>query len=56
MTEKDPAAVALGRKGGLATNAKLTPDERKASAKKANDARWKNPLRQSPEQESQQAQ
>lgn len=41
---KDPAAVALGRKGGLkggkARAAKMTEDERKASAKKAAEARW----------------
>jgi hypothetical protein len=42
--KKDPAAVALGRKGGLkggvARAAKLTPDERSASARKAVRARW----------------
>lgn len=42
---KDPAAVALGRKGGLkggkARAAKMTPEERSASAKKAAMARWK---------------
>lgn len=42
---KDPAAVALGRKGGLkgghARAAAMTPEERKASAKKAAAARWK---------------
>jgi hypothetical protein len=41
---KDPAAVALGRQGGLkgghARAAKMTPEERKASAKKAAAARW----------------
>lgn len=41
---KDPAAVALGRKGGkkggLARAAKLTPAERSASARKAVQARW----------------
>jgi hypothetical protein len=41
---KDPAAVALGRKGGLkggkARAAKLTPEERAASARKAAQARW----------------
>jgi hypothetical protein len=46
--EADPvheAAVALGRKGGLkggkATAAKLTPEERREKAKKAAAARWK---------------
>jgi hypothetical protein len=42
---KDPAAVALGRKGGLkggvARAAKLTKAQRIASAKKAAEARWK---------------
>ncbi len=42
---KDPAAVALGRKGGLkggaARAAKLTPAKRSAIAKKAARARWK---------------
>lgn len=42
---KDPAAVALGRKGGLkggkARAEKLTPAKRSAIAKKAATARWK---------------
>ena len=42
--EKDPAAVALGRKGGLkggkARAEKMTPEERSAAAKKAVEARW----------------
>jgi hypothetical protein len=41
---KDPAAVALGRKGGLkggkARAAKMTPEERREAAKKAAAARW----------------
>lgn len=41
---KDPAAVHLGRKGGLkggkARAAKLSKAERSASAKKAATARW----------------
>ena len=41
---KDPAAVALGRKGGLkggpARAAKLTKAQRSESAKKAAQARW----------------
>lgn len=41
---KDPAAVALGRKGGLiggkARAAKLTAEERSESARKAAQARW----------------
>lgn len=43
-TKKNPAAVALGRLGGLrggpALAAKLTPAQRKASARKAALARW----------------
>ena len=42
---KDPAAVALGRKGGLkggkARAQTMTPEERAAAAKKAAEARWK---------------
>jgi hypothetical protein len=42
---KDPAAVALGRKGGLkggkARAEKLTAKQRSEIAKKAADARWK---------------
>ena len=44
-TEKNPAAVALGRlggrKGGKARAAKLTPEQRKAIAEKAARSRWK---------------
>lgn len=43
---KDPAAVALGRKGGLkggkARAAKLTAEERSESARKAAKARWQD--------------
>jgi len=42
--KKDPAAVALGRKGGIkggpARAARLTPAERSESARKAVRARW----------------
>ncbi len=42
---KDPAAVSLGRRGGLKGGAaralKLSPDQRKLIAKKAAAARWK---------------
>ncbi len=42
---KNPAAVALGRlgglKGGKARASKLTPERRKEIAKKAAEARWK---------------
>jgi len=41
---KDPAAVALGRKGGLkggkARAAKMTKEERSEAARKAAKARW----------------
>jgi len=41
---KDPAAVALGRKGGKkggkARAAKMTPEERSEAARKAAKARW----------------
>jgi len=41
---KNPFAVALGRKGGLkggpARAAKMTPEERSESARKAVQARW----------------
>lgn len=43
--EKNPAAVALGKlggqKGGKARAESLTPEQRKAIAKKAAKARWK---------------
>jgi hypothetical protein len=41
---KDPAAVALGRKGGLkggkARAEKMTPEERSQAARRAARARW----------------
>ena len=37
---KDPAAVALGKKGGNARAAKLSSKKRKEIAKKAAKARW----------------
>lgn len=44
---KDPAAVALGRRGGLrggkARAAKMTPEERSEAARKAATARWSRP-------------
>jgi hypothetical protein len=43
---KDPAAVALGRKGGLkggkARAEKMTPEQRSEAARKAAAARWAN--------------
>jgi hypothetical protein len=38
---KDPAAVALGRKGGAARASKMTPERRRDIAKKAATKRWK---------------
>jgi hypothetical protein len=44
--EKDPAAVALGRKGGLkggkARAEKMTPKERSEAARRAANKRWGN--------------
>lgn len=44
MQSKDPAAVALGRKGGLkggkARAAALTAEQRSQSAQRAAEARW----------------
>jgi hypothetical protein len=43
---KDPAAVALGRKGGekggKARAAKMTPEQRSEAARKAAKARWQS--------------
>lgn len=48
--EKDPAAVALGRRGGLkggkARAEKMAPEERSESARRAAQARWKKPDQQ----------
>lgn len=40
MRRKDPAAVQLGRRGGMATAKKLTPEQRSESARRAVTARW----------------
>ncbi len=40
MTRKDPAAVALGRKGGKARVKNQTPEQRIESASRAANARW----------------
>jgi len=49
VKRKDPAAVALGRKGGKkggpARAAKLTPEQRSESARRAVQARWGKELR-----------
>lgn len=38
---KNPAAVALGRRGGLARRHKMTAEQRSAIARKAALARWR---------------
>jgi hypothetical protein len=42
---KDPAAVALGRKGGIkggrARAARMSPEARQAAARKAAESRWR---------------
>ena len=40
--KKNPAAVALGRKGGKNSRINLTPEQRTSLAKKAAAARWKD--------------
>lgn len=40
MSPKNPAAVALGRKGGKARVKNQTPEQRKESASRAAQARW----------------
>jgi len=37
---KNPAAVALGKRGGKRSRVNLSPEERTALAKKAAAARW----------------
>jgi hypothetical protein len=37
---KDPAAAAMGRKGGAARAAKITPERRAEIARKAAKSRW----------------
>lgn len=39
---KDPNAAALGKKGGKARAASMTPEQRSEIAKEAAIARWKN--------------
>ncbi len=39
---KNPAAVALGKRGAKARLTKMTPEERSGVAKKAAAARWKD--------------
>jgi hypothetical protein len=44
MSPKNPAAVALGRKGGKATAENRTPQQRSEAARKAVKARWEKTL------------
>jgi hypothetical protein len=46
--EKDPNAVALGRKGGKARLQKLTPEQRSDLARKAVTARWARAKKKKP--------
>ena len=46
--EKDPNAVALGRKGGKARLQKLTPEQRSDIARRAVRARWAKAKKQKP--------
>jgi len=39
-TEKDPAAVALGRRGGKARSEKLSAEQRSEIARKGANSRW----------------
>ena len=41
MSPKDPAAVALGRKGGKARVANMSKDELSDANRRAAEARWK---------------
>jgi hypothetical protein len=41
---KDPAAVAIGKKGGAARAAGMTAEKRSEIAKKAADSRWKSKI------------
>jgi hypothetical protein len=38
--KKDPAAIAMGRKGGRARMRTMTPQQRRESARRAARARW----------------
>ena len=39
---KDPSAKALGKKGGSARAARLTPEQRREISRKAATARWRD--------------
>lgn len=39
---KDPSAAALGRKGGAARAARMTPERRREIAKRAAKKRWRH--------------
>lgn len=42
---KNRAAVSLGRRGGKARAARMTPQQRSAAARKAVEVRWRNAAR-----------
>jgi hypothetical protein len=42
MAKKNPAAVALGKRGGKASAAKRTPEKQQEISAKSSAARWKN--------------
>lgn len=50
--KKDPAAVKLGRRGGIKRAEKLTPERRLEIAKKATNTRWKKAKAAKPEAEN----
>lgn len=52
MSEKNPAAVSLGKLGGKASAEALTKDQKLARARKAGQARWAN---RSPDERSEHA-
>jgi hypothetical protein len=43
VDDRDPAAVAMGKKGGKARAEALTPSQRREIASKAASSRWKKP-------------
>ncbi|MFN8626028.1 MAG: hypothetical protein U0587_08620 [Candidatus Binatia bacterium] len=45
---KNPAAVALGKRGARARNVNLTPEERTEIARKAVQARWQKAKKEQP--------
>jgi hypothetical protein len=48
MARKNPAAVALGKRGGKARVQNQTPEQRKESARRAAQARWAKAKKKNP--------